>query len=114
MTLASLRCRRCAKRRGLDDMGFIASATQSESIMREEGSNDPVFVAIQMSSAEKFIGCFNIQRTPAREAIPSREGDAGRRRLRRRRALEALFWISWLESDHGFNQQLVVHDDSIL
>ena len=57
--------------------------------MREEGSNDPIFLAIQMSSAEnvRLLQCSANPRS--REAIPSREGHAGRRRLRRRSALEA-------------------------
>ena len=58
--------------------------------MREEGSNDPIFVAIQMSSAENVHRLLQYSANPrSREAIPSREGHAGRRRLRRRTALEA-------------------------
>ena len=56
--------------------------------MREEGSNDPVF-AIQMSSAENVHRLQYSADPRSREAIPSREEHAGRRRLRRRRAMEA-------------------------
>ena len=58
--------------------------------MREEGNNDPIFLAIQMSSAENVHRLLQYSANPrTREAIPSREGHAGRRRLRRRTALEA-------------------------
>ena len=58
--------------------------------MREEGSNDPIFIAIQMSSAENVHRLLQYSANPrSREAIPSREGHAGRRILRRRTALEA-------------------------
>ena len=56
---------------------------------REEGSNDPIFVAIQMSSAENVYRLLQYEADPrSREAVPSREGHAGRRRLKRRTALE--------------------------
>ena len=58
--------------------------------MREEGSNDPIFLAIDMSSAENVHRLLQYSANPrSREAIPTREGHAGRRRLRRRTALEA-------------------------
>ena len=57
---------------------------------REEGSNDLIFVAIQMSSAESVHRLLQYSADPrSREAVPSRERHAGRRRLRRRTALEA-------------------------
>ena len=58
---------------------------------REDGNNDPIFVAIQMNSAENVYRLLQYSADPrSREAVPSREGYAGRRRLlRRRSALEA-------------------------
>ena len=83
----------CEALRSGDHMAVSLRATQSESIhegRRGEGSNDPIFVAIQMSSAENVHRLLQYSANPrSREAIPSREGHAGRRRLRRRTALEA-------------------------
>ena len=57
---------------------------------REEGNNDPIFIAIQMNSAANVRRLLQYSADPrSREAIPSREGHAGRRRLTRRTALEA-------------------------
>ena len=93
---------------------LIAFATQSLS-MRQEGSNDPIFVAIQMSSAENVHRLLQYSANPrSREAIPSREGHAGRRRLRRRTALEAaeshprcrMVLLDFKGFDGGLTQQL--------
>ena len=57
---------------------------------REEGNNDPIFIAIHMNSAANVRRLLQYSADPrSREAIPSREGHAGRRRLTRRTALEA-------------------------
>ena len=57
----------------------------------EEGGNDPIFLAIQMNSAENMHRLLQYNANPrSREAVPSEEGSGGRRRiLRRRTALEA-------------------------
>ena len=74
-----------------DDMVVLLLLQNNASpSMREEGSNDPIFVAIDMSSAENVHRLLQYSANPrSREAIPTREGHAGRRRLRRRTALEA-------------------------
>ena len=81
----------CEAIRSGDDMAVSLLLQHNASpSMREEGSNDPIFVAIQMSSAENVYRLLQYSANPrSREAIPSREGHAGRRRLRRRTALEA-------------------------
>ena len=57
---------------------------------REEGNNDPIFIAIQMNSAANVRRLLQYSADPrSREAIPSREEHAGRRRLTRRTAMEA-------------------------
>ena len=57
---------------------------------REEGSNDPIFIAIQRNSAANVRRLLQYSADPrSREAVPSREGHAGRRRLHRRTAIEA-------------------------
>ena len=58
---------------------------------REEGGNDPIFLAIQMNSAENIHRLLQYNANPrSREAVPSEDGSGGRRRiLRRRTALEA-------------------------
>ena len=57
---------------------------------REEGNNDPIFRAIQMNSPANVCRLLQFSADPrSREAIPSREGHAGRRRLIRRTAMEA-------------------------
>ena len=81
----------CEALRSGDDMvvSLLLQHRASPS-MREEGGNDPIFLAIQMSSAENVHRLLQYSANPrSREAIPSREGHAGRRRLRRRTALEA-------------------------
>ena len=81
----------CEAIRSGDNMAvsLLLQHTASPS-MREEGSNDPIFLAIQMSSAENVDRLLQYSAKPrSREAIPSREGHAGRRRLRRRTAWEA-------------------------
>ena len=59
---------------------------------REDGCNDPIFLAIQMNSAENVHRLLQYHANPrSREAFPSAEGSGSRRRvLRRRTALEAL------------------------
>ena len=81
----------CEALRSGDDMAVLLLLQHRASpSMREEGSNDPIFLAIQMSSAENVHRLLQYSANPrSREAIPSREGHAGRRRLRRRTALEA-------------------------
>ena len=59
---------------------------------REDGHNDPIFLAIQMSSATSVQLLLEHQADPrSREAIPAADGSLrGRRRaVRRRTALEA-------------------------
>ena len=57
---------------------------------REEGNNDPIFIAIQMSSAVNVRRLLQYSADPrSREATPTRERHAGRRRLIRRTALDA-------------------------
>ena len=81
----------CEALRSGDDMAVsLLLQHRASPSMREEGSNDPIFVAIQMSSAENVHRLLQYSADPrSREAIPSREGHAGRRRLRRRTAMEA-------------------------
>ena len=81
----------CEAIRSGDDMAVLLLLQNNASpSMREEGSNDPIFLAINMSSAENVHRLLQYSANPrSREAIPSREGHAGRRRLRRRTALEA-------------------------
>ena len=81
----------CEALRSRDDMAVLLLLQHRASLSRtEEGSNDPIFVAIQMSSAESVHRLPQYSADPrSREAVPSREGHAGRRRLRRRTALEA-------------------------
>ena len=58
---------------------------------REEGGNDPIFLAIPMNSAENVHRLLQYYADlRSREAVPSEEGCGGRHRLlRRRTALEA-------------------------
>ena len=81
----------CEALRSGDDMAVSLLLQHSASpSRREEGNNDPIFIAIQMSSAENVHRLLQYGADPrSREAVPSREGHAGRRRLRRRTALEA-------------------------
>ena len=81
----------CEAIRSGDDMAVLLLLQNNASpSMREEGSNDPIFLVIQMSSAENVHRLLQYSANPrSREAIPSREEHAGRRRLRRRTALEA-------------------------
>ena len=81
----------CEALRSGDDMAVsLLLQHKASRSRREEGSNDPIFVAIQMSSAENVHRLLQYEADPrSREAVPSREGHAGRRRLRRRTALEA-------------------------
>ena len=78
-----------ALRAGDDTIVSLLLQYRASPSRREEGSNDPIFVAIQMSSAENVHRLLQYSADPrSREAIPSREGHAGRRRLRRRTAME--------------------------
>ena len=81
----------CDAIRSGDDMAVLLLLQNNASpTMREEGSNDPIFIAIDMSSAENVHRLLQYSANPrSREAIPTREEHAGRRRLRRRTALEA-------------------------
>ena len=58
---------------------------------REEGGNDPIFLAIRSNSAENVHRLLQYSADPrSREAVPTEEGCGGRRRLlRRRTVLEA-------------------------
>ena len=79
-----------ALRSGDDTIVLLLLQYRASPSRREEGSNDPIFVAIQMSSAENVHRLLQYSADPrSREAVPSREGHAGRRRLRRRTAMEA-------------------------
>ena len=79
-----------ALRAGDDTIVSLLLQYRASPSRREEGSNDPIFVAIQMSSAENVHRLLQYSADPrSREAIPSGEGHAGRRRLRRRTAMEA-------------------------
>ena len=82
----------CEALRSGDDMAVLLLLQHRASrSRREEGNNDPIFVAIQMNSAENVHRLLQYSADPrSREAVPSREGYAGRcRLLRRRTALEA-------------------------
>ena len=81
----------CQALRSGDDMAVsLLLQHKASPSRREEDSNDPIFVAIQMSSAENVHRLLQYEADPrSGEAVPSREGHAGRRRLRRRAALEA-------------------------
>ena len=82
----------CEALRSGDDMAVsLLLRHEASPSRREEGNNDPIFVAIQMNSAESVHRLLQYSADPrSREAVPSREGHAGRRRLlRRRTALEA-------------------------
>ena len=81
----------CDALRSGDDMAVsLLLQHRASPSRREEGGNDPIFVAIQHSSAENVHRLLQYSADPrSREAVPSREGHAGRRRLRRRTALEA-------------------------
>ena len=79
-----------ALRSGDDEIVLLLLQYRASPSRREDGSNDPIFVAIQMSSAENVRRLLQFSADPrSREAVPSREGHAGRRRLRRRTAMEA-------------------------
>ena len=53
---------------------------------REEGGNNPIFVAIRSKSAENVHRLLPYSADPgSREAVPPEEGRGGRRRLLRRR-----------------------------
>ena len=76
----------------MDDEEVVLLLLQSRASpsRREEGSNDPIFIAIQRNSAANVRRLLQYSADPrSREAIPSREGHAGRRRLHRRTAVEA-------------------------
>ena len=76
----------------MDDEEAVLLLLQSRASpsRREEGNNDPIFIAIQMNSAANVRRLLQYSADPrSREAIPSREGHAGRRRLHRRTAMEA-------------------------
>ena len=76
----------------MDDEEVVLLLLQSRASpsRREEGSNDPIFIAIQMNSTANVRRLLQYSADPrSREAIPSREGHAGRRRLHRRTAMEA-------------------------
>ena len=82
----------CEALRSGDDMAVSLLLRHGASpSRREEGNNDPIFVALRVNSAESVHRLLQYSADPrSREAIPSREGYAGRRRLlRRRTALEA-------------------------
>ena len=81
----------CEALRAGDDMAVsLLLQHRASPSRREEGGNDPIFVAIQMSSAENVHRLLQYSADPrSTEAVPSREGHAGRRRLQRRTALEA-------------------------
>ena len=79
-----------ALRAGDDEIVLLLLQYRASPSRREEGNNDPIFVAIQMGSAENVRRLLQSSADPrSREAVPSREGHAGRRRLKRRTALEA-------------------------
>ena len=79
-----------ALRAGDDEIVLLLLQYRASPSRREEGSNDPIFVAIQMGSAENVRRLLQFSADPrSREAVPLREGHAGRRRLKRRTALEA-------------------------
>ena len=80
----------CEALRSGDDMAVsLLLQHRASPSRREEGGNDPIFVAIQMSSAENVPLLQYSADRRSREAVPSRERHAGRRRLRCRTALEA-------------------------
>ena len=80
-----------ALRSGDDTIVLMLLQHRASPSRREEGNNDPIFVAIQMNSAENVQRLLQFSADPrSREAIPTREGHAGRRRLMRRTALEAV------------------------
>ena len=79
-----------ALRSGDDTIVLMLLQHRASPSRREEGNNDLIFVAIQMNSAENVQRLLQFSADPrSREAIPTREGHAGRRRLMRRTALEA-------------------------
>ena len=71
----------CEAIRSGDDMAVLLLLQNNASpSMREEGSNDPIFLAIQMSSAENVHRLLQYSANPrSREAIPSREEHAPNR-----------------------------------
>ena len=78
-----------ALRTGDDEIVLLLLQHRASPSRREEGNNDPIFVAIQMSAAENVRRLLQFSADPrSREAVPSRV-HAGRRRLRRRTAMEA-------------------------
>ena len=79
-----------AIRAGDDEIVLLLLQYKASPSRREEGGNDPIFVAIQMGSAENVRRLLQFSADPrSREAVPSPEGHGGRRRLKRRSALEA-------------------------
>ena len=73
-----------------DEAVLLLLQSRASPSRREEGSNDPIFIAIQRNSAANVRRLLQYSADPrSREAVPSREGHAGRRRLRRRTAIEA-------------------------
>ena len=72
-----------------DEVVLLLLQGRASPSRREEGSNDPIFIAIQRNSAANLRRLLQYSADPrSREAVPSREGYAGRRRLRRRTAIE--------------------------
>ena len=73
-----------------DEAVLLLLHSRASPSRREEGNNDPIFIAIQMNSAVNVRRLLQYSADPrSREATPSREGHAGRRRLIRRTALDA-------------------------
>ena len=79
-----------ALRAGDDEIVLLLLQSRASPSRREDGNNDPIFVAIQTSSADNVRRLLQFSADPrSREAVPSREGHAGRRILKRRTAMEA-------------------------
>ena len=71
-------------------MVLLSLQSRASPSRREEGSNDSIFIAIQRNSAANVGRLLQYSADPtSREAVPSRDGHAGRRRLHRRTAIEA-------------------------
>ena len=94
----------CEAIRSGDDMAVSLLLQHNASpSMREEGSNDPIFLAIQMSSAENVHRLLQYSANPrSREAIPCREGHAGNadcggvQLWRLRSLIRDVVWFSWI------------------
>ena len=73
-----------------DEAVLLLLNSRASPSSREEGNNDPIFIAIQMNSAANVRRLLQFSADPrSREATSTREGHAGRRRLIRRTALDA-------------------------